>query len=441
MKAGGINAAAFDLVGFDKITLTNGSYEGGSLSVNTLKFNLKGDLVLTGNLYALKEATTPGLISVGGLIAGDKITATKSISAGSLSAKQVTAGTVLSIGSGGLLSGPVAESKTISAPNIKWTGGIKLDGASGTASSAPQHASSVTFVTSTLNFDSAGTAVRSASLTGGDASPSRAEAGGNGGELKADTVGAIAVNVPILATTGLNSTAGMTGGQGGKVELKSDDTITVGSKIEVSSNDGNRRDQRQGRYHHAGKPEKDGRGHQRDQLGRAEQPPRGHGPRFRRLHQDDLGGGAVNLNGARVQADRGTIDVQNNGGTGTVTVNNSTLSADVVKLSAVGRNGVLNVGNSQLSGNSLIRLYAGGSSGTINFTGNTTLNGTAAKTIAANTVNIFNNVQVTINGNLPANVYTNNPNYTGFGGNGSTTGTFTGMGATTKSLSALPPGG
>ena len=96
-------------------------------------------------------------------------------------------------------------------------------------------------------------------------------------------------------------------------------------------------------------------------------------------------------------------------------------------------------GDSQLSGNSLIRLYAGGSSGTINSTGNTTLNGTAAKTIAANTVNIFNNVQVTINGNLPANVYTNNPNYTGFGGNGSTTGTFTGMGATTKSLSALPP--
>ena len=36
---------------------------------------------------------------------------------------------------------------------------------------------------------------------------------------------------------------------------------------------------------------------------------------------------------------------------------------------------------------------------------------------------------VTIGGSTPAQVYTNNANYTGFGGNGTTTGTFAGAGA------------
>ena len=39
-------------------------------------------------------------------------------------------------------------------------------------------------------------------------------------------------------------------------------------------------------------------------------------------------------------------------------------------------------------------------------------------------MNIFNGVFVTIGGQNPANVFTNHPNYTGFGGNGSRTGTF-----------------
>ncbi|MEO5720178.1 MAG: hypothetical protein ABIR71_01750 [Chthoniobacterales bacterium] len=76
----------------------------------------------------------------------------------------------------------------------------------------------------------------------------------------------------------------------------------------------------------------------------------------------------------------------------------------------------------------------------MNFTDNVTLSGNSLKTIAADTVNIFNGKVVTVNGNAPANVFTNNPNYTGFGGNGSTTGTFGDLGATTQPLNAGPPG-
>ena len=45
---------------------------------------------------------------------------------------------------------------------------------------------------------------------------------------------------------------------------------------------------------------------------------------------------------------------------------------------------------------------------------------------------------VTVLGPGPANVFTNHPNYTGFGGNASTTGTFLGQGATTQPLNAAP---
>jgi hypothetical protein len=44
-------------------------------------------------------------------------------------------------------------------------------------------------------------------------------------------------------------------------------------------------------------------------------------------------------------------------------------------------------------------------------------------------------------GTTPASVFTNIANYTGSGGNGSTTGTFAGNGATTSPLSSAPPFG
>jgi hypothetical protein len=153
-------------------------------------------------------------------------------------------------------------------------------------------------------------------------------------------------------------------------------------------------------------------------------------------------GGAVNVNGAKLQADRGTIDITNSGDKGSVSVQGSTLNASTIKLQALGKDGQLNIGGGSMSADKAIDIYAGGSNGRVTFNDNVTLSGSSVKTISGHTVTIVNDKTVTVQGNGPARVFTNNPNYTGHGGNGSTTGRFGGNGATTAPLSAAPkPGG
>jgi hypothetical protein len=114
----------------------------------------------------------------------------------------------------------------------------------------------------------------------------------------------------------------------------------------------------------------------------------------------------------------------------------------VLKAGVFGANGALNIGGGMLSADSTLKLYAPGSNGSLNFLSNVTLGGNSLKILAANSVTIFNNVVVTIGGPNPAAVYTNNANYTGFGGNGTTTGTFAGAGANNpQPLANAPPFG
>lgn len=148
-------------------------------------------------------------------------------------------------------------------------------------------------------------------------------------------------------------------------------------------------------------------------------------------------GGDINMDGM-AQADSGTIEIDNNGASGVVNLNNATLNANTIKVGALGANGTLNVGSGTISADSIIKLYAGGSNGTVNFTQDVTLNGNSVKTISGDTVTIFNGKTVTVNGPAPANVFTNHPNYTGWGGNASTTGTFAGQGANTHPLNGGP---
>lgn len=55
-------------------------------------------------------------------------------------------------------------------------------------------------------------------------------------------------------------------------------------------------------------------------------------------------------------------------------------------------------------------------------------------------VNILNGLVVNVGGQNPANVFTSNPNYSGFGGNGTRTGTFSGAGANNPlPLNQAPP--
>ena len=133
-------------------------------------------------------------------------------------------------------------------------------------------------------------------------------------------------------------------------------------------------------------------------------------------------------------------------GNGRITFNNASAHADVLKAGVFGANGTLNIGGGTLSADSTLKLYAPGSNGQLNFISNVTLGGNGAKILAANSITIFDNVVVTIGGKNPANVYTGftgeipNANYTGFGGNGSTSGTFAGAGANDpQPLSNAPP--
>jgi hypothetical protein len=130
-------------------------------------------------------------------------------------------------------------------------------------------------------------------------------------------------------------------------------------------------------------------------------------------------------------------------GNGAITFNNASAHADILKAGVFGANGALNIGGGTISADTILKLYAPGSNGQLNFFSNVTLGGNSKKILAANSITIFDNVVVTIGGELAADVFTNNANYSKeWGGNGSTTGTFAGAGAKRpRPLAEAPPFG
>ena len=150
---------------------------------------------------------------------------------------------------------------------------------------------------------------------------------------------------------------------------------------------------------------------------------------------------SVSVSGT-VQATQAEVDIRQTGLAGSTTLNNATIHGDVVKISALGANGTLNIGSGNVLGaDTILKLYAPGSNGTLNFLSNVTLS-SPTNILAANTINISPGVMVTINSAQQADVFTNNPNYFGFGGTGTpgNSGTFGGVGAKNPlPLSAAPP--
>jgi hypothetical protein len=150
---------------------------------------------------------------------------------------------------------------------------------------------------------------------------------------------------------------------------------------------------------------------------------------------------SVNVSGT-VQADLAEVDIRQTGISGQTTLNNATIHGDVVKISALGTNGALNIGSGNVLGaDTILKLYATGSNGTLNFLSNVTLS-SPTNILAANTINISQGVVVTISSAQQADVFTNNPNYFGFGGTGTpaNNGTFGGVGAKNpQPLAAAPP--
>ena len=144
---------------------------------------------------------------------------------------------------------------------------------------------------------------------------------------------------------------------------------------------------------------------------------------------------AVHVSGT-VQADQNEVDIRQTGVAGMTTLNNAIVHGDVVKISALGANGTLNIGSGNVLGaDTILKLYAPGSNGTLNFLSNVTIT-SPTNIFAANTINISTGVVVTINSVNKADVYTNNPNYNfvpqpGYSGPppNATNGTFSGAGA------------
>jgi hypothetical protein len=119
---------------------------------------------------------------------------------------------------------------------------------------------------------------------------------------------------------------------------------------------------------------------------------------------------AVNVSGT-VQADQAEVDIRQTGVAGQTTLNNATIHGDVVKISALGTNGVLTIGTANVLGaDTILKLYATGSSGTLKFLSSVTLT-SPINILAAKTITISPGVVVTINSVNKAQVYTDIPDY------------------------------
>lgn len=422
-------------------------YSGGALtiagSVNADAFyGFASSLTLTANL-----ATSRGSLQIGsgGVTAGGySITGFDSVSTtGNYKVATTIVNGALTID--GQLKGNKGSMPTlVDAQSITAGGGMSFTGNPGTFLVAPTAGQDGNLFANSILFDITG--INGGNFDGGDADALSIFSGGDGGTLNVGTVarpisGTITVNTPISAVSGSNGSV-VSGGKGGNVNMVSNDTVSLNSAIKVSNNGSAARASSAGGNISVKSNKTTGTAiavsSSAQLLSLLNNSAPGPGGSIKFVSA----GGAIDINGATVTASKGTVELTNNGTSGVVNINNANLNASTVKARALGSNGTLNVGGGTISADSTINLYAGGSNGTVNFTDNVTLSGTSVKTISGNTVTVVNGKIVTISGPAPASVFTNNPNYSGSGGNGSTTGTFGGSGATTSPLSAGPgPGG
>jgi hypothetical protein len=283
--------------------------------------------------------------------------------------------------------------------------------------------------------------IASVNFNGADGDPA-----GAGGIFTVETGGDLTVGTNISATTGIIATNGTPSGAGGAVNLNSSSGLVSinNAQIKVSSADAtgtaNRRSSASGGNINISSG---GTGilvqNTAQLLALLETASPGSNGLI--TVAANAGNSSIQVLG-KVQADHGEIDIRNTGATGSVTVTgaNANLHADVIKVAALGSGGTLTVGaGSVISADSVLKLYANSSNGQIIFNGSCTIGGGTLNVIAANTVTISGAAtMVNVTGAM-ADVYTNNANYTGSGGNNMVgTGTFMGSGATTH-LSVPPP--
>ena len=475
-----------DIMVGDRIIVGGSVTAGGNISAANGIF-LNGGSLTAGDLIAGGSIVASGILA-DEISAGTDITI-NAVEGGFLKASSVTAGGALNLINTSTISYAFAPSDGIigftpvdfslsvgsigrmgsTVPLLSFDG---LDAVPNQANDNPGNGGNVT-----LSINAGGLSIGSQGDLGGiNASGglfgTDSTAGGNGGNVVINATGDLTLaDGDILATSGVIPVGGPnTLGNGGSVTVETPGAITVNSKIEVSSagptpgparrsaKGGNIR-LASGKTGAVGGPRPVaidvGNSGQLLALLDATAP----GPGGKIVISATGANSDVKVRG-RVQADRGLVDIRHTGSGGNVTLDGAVgtgahgpsgslgtldVHGDVVKVAALGDNGVLKIGNGIISADSTLQLYATGFNGEVRFVGNAILSGNSVKSIAGNAVTINNGVFVLVGGPA-ASVYVNstggipNANYTGFGGNGTTTGTFTGSGANSpQPLSQAPP--
>jgi hypothetical protein len=281
-----------------------------------------------------------------------------------------------------------------------------------------------------------GSDINGANFNGGDALLGILQQGGSGGRLDIGTSAnpisdRIIVDAPISATTGANSLTSF-GGTGGTVNMVSEGNVLISKTIKVSDNAAGRASRS------GGKISIESRAasaaiiieNSAQLLSLLDSAAPGAGGVIRLQAPN----GTIEVKDSTIRADKGLVELRTGGGGGApghILLQNATLRGDVVKVGAFGTDSRLTITGGSIHADTLLKLYASGSNGTVYFGSDLTLSGAGAKHIAGKTVEISSGKTVTIGGNNPATVYTDNPKYTGSGGNGGG-GQFGGAGAQTK---------
>ena len=412
-----LNAASTSLSGFDSITVQN-----GDLNVNSL--------------YAGDVQVQNGSLLAGGSMGAQNATASGDI--------RVTLAIVAP------LTNPLNAPITLRAADFRAGTGISLDGAVATATTAPGDGGTINLFGTRAEFKNS--RINGANLSGGNGIAGNIA--GNGGTINAGTTASpltqdVLVDAPITATSGRPAGSG-TVGAGGTFSAVANGLVQVKNSIVVSSDSSHPdtalpaaaldRKSASGGIIRLTSLKTSGVGVELTNTSQLVAVLNSSAPGAGGKIQIASAGAAINVAG-KLRADRGSIDIRNNGAGGNIAFNQADLSASVIKAGTIGGNGTITIGgNSTFSASSLLYLYAPGSNGHIHFSDNTTINGTGLKYIAANQVTVDNNKIVTVSG-PPAGVFTNVPNYSPInGGNGTTTGRFQGTGAVTLPYALRPAG-
>jgi len=431
---------------FIKVTLVTATI-GNDL--NAFVDNLDGAIGGVGGTVTLQ---VNGKLSVTGRIdVFGALTTTGSITAGQLSATNVNAPGI-DVGAGGItrFTFPneltVNSLHTITTNALTSTGGINFNGPNldTPPGFGPFDGGRLTISVPSLTFgpSAADNIQGPVTFNGGNSSTNPIPAG-SGGTFTVNATGAITVGSPIQATTGLLPSASEPSGDGGTVNLNSTGgAITVNSPITVSSADpagAPRRRSRSGGNINLQSNAPTGvainvssTGQLLSLLDAAAPGPGGKitilatGASSRIQITGDPG--AFKPPADTIRADRGSVDIRHTGAAGSITMTTPNISADIVKVGALGTNGTLTIGGGRINADTILKLYAVGSNGSVTFVSNVLLSGNSMKIIAGNSVTVNSNVIVAVGGGQPAEVYVLDPtkaNYSRFnGGNNSTNGVF-----------------